>query len=66
MSSSPFSAATWPERFPPSLVVDSLEGWALALKPANPAYVEYKLPEEAMGMGIIEGSRGALGHWIGD
>jgi len=45
-------------------VADSLEGWALQLKPGQPAYVEYKIPEESMGMGIIEGSRGALGHWI--
>jgi hydrogenase large subunit len=44
--------------------VDNLESWALQLKPGQPAYVEYKLPEEAAGMGIIEGSRGALGHWI--
>jgi hydrogenase large subunit len=44
--------------------VDSLEAWALSLKPGEPAYVEYQLPEEAAGMGIIEGSRGALGHWI--
>jgi hydrogenase large subunit len=45
-------------------VADALEGWALQLKPGEPAYVPYELPEEAMGMGIIEGSRGALGHWI--
>ena len=45
-------------------IADSLEGWALQLKPGEPAYVEYEIPEEAMGMGIVEGSRGALGHWI--
>jgi len=45
-------------------IVDQLEGWALSLKPGEPAYKEYELPEEARGMGIIEGSRGALGHWI--
>jgi hydrogenase large subunit len=45
-------------------IVDSLEGWALSLKPGQPAYVEYRLPEEAHGMGITEGARGALGHWI--
>jgi hydrogenase large subunit len=45
-------------------IVDSLEGWALSLKTGQPAYVEYELPEEASGMGIIEGARGALGHWI--
>ncbi|MCJ7605751.1 MAG: nickel-dependent hydrogenase large subunit, partial [Dehalococcoidales bacterium] len=45
-------------------ITDQLEGWALSLKPGEPAYVEYELPDEAKGMGIIEGSRGALGHWI--
>jgi hydrogenase large subunit len=45
-------------------LVDNLEGWALQLKPGQPAYVEYQMPEEAIGMGIIEGSRGALGHFI--
>ncbi len=45
-------------------VADQLEGWALSLKPGEPAYVPYELPDTALGMGIIEGSRGALGHWI--
>jgi hydrogenase large subunit len=45
-------------------IIDALEGWALQLKPGQPAYVPYELPEEAAGMGIVEGSRGALGHWI--
>jgi hydrogenase large subunit len=45
-------------------LVDNLEGWALQLKPGQPAYIEYQIPDEAMGMGIIEGSRGALGHFI--
>jgi len=45
-------------------IADQLEGWALQLKPGEPAYVEHELPEEAAGMGIIEGTRGALGHWI--
>jgi len=45
-------------------IADQLEGWALQLKPGEPAYVEYEIPEESMGMGIVEGSRGALGHWI--
>jgi hydrogenase large subunit len=45
-------------------IVDNLDSWALTLKPGQPAYVEYELPEEASGMGIVEGARGALGHWI--
>jgi hydrogenase large subunit len=43
---------------------DQLESWALSLKPGEPAYTTYEIPDSAMGMGIIEGSRGALGHWI--
>jgi hydrogenase large subunit len=45
-------------------IADSLADWALSLKPGQPAYVEYQLPDAAMGMGITEGARGALGHWI--
>jgi hydrogenase large subunit len=46
------------------VVVDNLEKWLLELKPGEPTYVEYEIPDESMGMGLIEGSRGALGHWI--
>jgi hydrogenase large subunit len=45
-------------------IADSLEGWALQLKPGEPAYVPYELPDEATGMGITEAARGALGHWV--
>ena len=38
--------------------------WVLQLKPGEPVYVEYELPEEAEGMGLVDGARGALGHWI--
>ncbi|TFG45829.1 MAG: nickel-dependent hydrogenase large subunit, partial [Dehalococcoidia bacterium] len=40
------------------------EEWVLSLKPGEATYVEYELPEEASGFGIIDASRGALGHWI--
>ena len=46
------------------IIADSLEGWALQLKPGELAYVEYEMPDEAMGMGLTEAARGALGHWI--
>jgi hydrogenase large subunit len=46
------------------VIADNCEKWLLALKPGEPTYVEYEIPEEAAGMGLIEGSRGALGHWI--
>jgi hydrogenase large subunit len=46
------------------VIADSLEGWALQLKPGEPTYVEYKIPDAGMGMGLTDASRGALGHWI--
>ena len=46
------------------IITDQLEGWALQLKTGEPCYVEYEIPDESMGMGIVEGSRGALGHWV--
>jgi len=45
-------------------IADALEKWILELKPGEPCYAEYQIPEESMGMGLTEGSRGALGHWI--
>jgi hydrogenase large subunit len=38
--------------------------WLLAVKPGEPTYCEYEIPDEAEGYGILEASRGALGHWI--
>jgi hydrogenase large subunit len=46
------------------LVADALADWVLQLKPGEPVYAEYELPNEAEGMGLADGPRGALGHWI--
>ncbi len=46
------------------LLAEKLEEWVLSLKPGEATYVEYELPEEASGFGIVDASRGALGHWI--
>jgi len=46
------------------LIADSMIDWVLELKPGDPAYISYKLPEEAVGMGLVGAARGALGHWI--
>jgi hydrogenase large subunit len=46
------------------IIADNLEKWLLELKPGQPTYASYEIPQEAMGMGLTEGSRGALGHWI--
>jgi hydrogenase large subunit len=45
-------------------VADSMADWVLQLKPGEPVYTEYTIPEEASGMGLVCGPRGALGHWI--
>jgi hydrogenase large subunit len=45
-------------------VADSMPEWLLQLKPGAPAYIDYTIPDEAFGMGLVDGARGALGHWI--
>ena len=45
-------------------VADTMPGWLLQIKPGEPVYIDYTMPQEAQGMGITEGARGALGHWI--
>jgi len=45
-------------------IADNLEKWLLELKPGEPTFIEYTIPEEGTGAGLTEGSRGALGHWI--
>jgi len=46
------------------LIADSLDKWVLELKPGEPAYFDYTMPDEGTGMGLTEAARGALGHWI--
>ena len=46
------------------LVADAMADWVLQLKPGEPVYVDYELPDEAEGMGLADGARGALGHWV--
>lgn len=46
------------------LVADAMAEWVLELKPGEPVCVDYSLPTEAQGMGLVDGPRGALGHWI--
>jgi hydrogenase large subunit len=45
-------------------VADTMPSWLLQLKPGEPAYVEYEIPNESYGMGLVDGARGALGHWV--
>ncbi len=46
------------------VVADAMADWILELKPGEPVYTEYTIPEESTGMGLTEGPRGALGHWV--
>lgn len=45
-------------------IADSMADWLLELKPNEPAYISYELPQDATGMGLTGAARGALGHWI--
>ncbi|HUW57975.1 MAG TPA: nickel-dependent hydrogenase large subunit [Planctomycetota bacterium] len=38
--------------------------WALALDPKAPHRYDYESPETGTGAGLVDGPRGALGHWI--
>ena len=46
------------------LIADTMPEWLLQLKPGEPVYVDYTIPEEVTGMGLVDAARGALGHWI--
>jgi hydrogenase large subunit len=46
------------------LIADAMADWVLELKPGEPAYISYRLPEESAGVGLVGAARGALGHWI--
>ncbi len=46
------------------IVADKMADWLLELKPGEPTCVEYQTPVESEGMGLWDGPRGALGHWI--
>jgi hydrogenase large subunit len=46
------------------VLIDAMDEWVLQLKPGEPSCASYELPETGSGMGLTEGPRGALGHWI--
>ncbi len=45
-------------------LADSMGEWLLQLKPGEPTFVPYEIPDQAQGFGIIDAARGALGHWV--
>ncbi len=46
------------------LLADQMEVWLDELKPGEPIWDKKEIPGEAFGRGLVEGPRGALGHWI--
>ena len=46
------------------ILADAMVGWLQELKPGQPAAIPLVIPEEGRGAGLLEGPRGALGHWI--
>jgi hydrogenase large subunit len=46
------------------VVANNMADWVLQLKPGEPTSIDYEMPEEGRGMGLVEAARGALGHWI--
>lgn len=46
------------------LIADRCAEWVMQLDPSKPVHTKFEVPEQSMGMGLTEGARGALGHWI--
>ena len=46
------------------LVADAMVDWVTQLKPGEPFCAEQVIPETGQGAGMVDGPRGALGHWI--
>ena len=46
------------------MLAKAMVGWLRELKPYEPAAVEFTIPDEAAGAGLVGGPRGALGHWV--
>ncbi|MGE5621402.1 MAG: nickel-dependent hydrogenase large subunit, partial [Candidatus Bathyarchaeota archaeon] len=45
-------------------VVPLMETWIKALVPGEPFCSQGEVPEEGLGMGLVEAARGGLGHWL--
>ncbi|MBC7188989.1 nickel-dependent hydrogenase large subunit [Candidatus Aerophobetes bacterium] len=46
------------------IVAENMVKWVTSLKPDQPVYTPCSVPQETEGVGITDGPRGALGHWI--
>ena len=45
-------------------VLPQMETWLSEIRPGDPFCVEWRTPESARGVGLVEAARGALGHWL--
>jgi len=46
------------------VIANAMMGWLGQLRPGEPSAVELAIPNEGSGAGLVDGPRGALGHWI--
>ena len=46
------------------LLVQAMRQWVQEIKPHEPACAHFTIPDAAEGAGLVEGPRGALGHWL--
>ena len=45
-------------------LVIAMEEWVRALRPGEPFCSRYVLPDDGVGIGLVEAARGSLGHWL--
>ncbi len=46
------------------ILLDAITGWLQELKPGEPAAAPLTIPDSGDGAGLVDGPRGALGHWV--
>ena len=46
------------------IVGSLMENWLEELRPGEPVYKSFKVPEKAVGVGLTGAMRGPLGHWL--
>lgn len=46
------------------VVADRCAAWLDELRPDEPTFTDFEIPDSAQGAGFTEAARGALGHWI--
>jgi hydrogenase large subunit len=46
------------------VLVNECINWVLKIRPEDDFYIDFEIPENSEGIGLSEGARGAVGHWI--